>query len=104
MPLRVTNPYDQSMYRELGFETDAMLEEKMAAARTAFDQWRRGAAGGAHRCGAPGAGLFQSPPGDHRHRHHEADGQADPRGHNEIGGFFRAGRIHAGYCRTDPCP
>lgn len=41
MPLRVINPYDQSVYRELPFETPAALGEKIAAAREAFDQWRR---------------------------------------------------------------
>jgi len=41
MPLCVINPYDQRVYRELPFETAAGIAEKIAAARDAFDQWRR---------------------------------------------------------------
>ncbi len=40
MSLRVINPYDQSIVCERAYESAAMVEEKIQAARKAFDKWR----------------------------------------------------------------
>ena len=88
MPLRVINPYDQSIYRELPFESQAALQEKIVAARTAFDRWRRVPLG--ERIVAVRRGL------DYFRDHQEAIatditrqmGKPLREARNEIGGFF----------------
>ena len=40
MMLRVVNPFDQSIYRELAFDTEGDLEEKISAAKSMAQRWR----------------------------------------------------------------
>jgi acyl-CoA reductase-like NAD-dependent aldehyde dehydrogenase len=59
MTLRVINPYDQTACRELAFDTPEALEEKVRAAQTAFDAWRRVPLTERIQCVAEGLDYFR---------------------------------------------
>lgn len=88
MTLKVINPFDQSVYRELSFDTTASLEKKIQAAKRASEQWRGVSL--SERVAAVRAGL------DHFRTHGDAIaaeitaqmGKPITESHNELGGFF----------------
>ena len=88
MTLKVINPFDQSVYRELSFDTSALLEEKIQVAKTAAEKWRIVPL--AERVASVRAGL------DHFRTHGDAIaaeitaqmGKPITESHNELGGFF----------------